>query len=169
MPRATGRPRLKAFPVEVPHVQRGGVDLVQAAGIDRHHRSIRSLPARERAHAADLAEEVMDVLPLELIVRQRVIAFLQRERARRHEREERAGARADRAVALGDGLGEIDVDAVADRAAMAATGMGLEHGSSSGRRYPIALGSIQSTSQWCPSRSWKLRPYMKPGSCGSAA
>src|ERR1043165_961986 len=33
----------------------------------------------------------------------------------------------------------------------------------------MAFGSIHSTSQWWPSRSWKLQPYMKPWSIGSLA
>src|SRR3954453_20805688 len=66
---------------------------------------------------------MVDVLLAELVVGQVVLAFLQREGARRHEGEQGATARADRAVALRHGLGDIDVDAVAHRAAMTAAGM----------------------------------------------
>jgi len=52
-------------------------DLVEAARIDRHHRPVRSLAARERAHAADFAEQVMDVLPVELVVGERAFALLE--------------------------------------------------------------------------------------------
>src|ERR1700693_469690 len=119
--------RLAALAVEVLPVQRGQVDVVEAAGIDCHRRPFGPFAARERAHAAALAEQVMDHLPVELVVGERVLAFLQRERACRNEREQRPGARADGAVALRDRLREIDLHAIADGAAVAAAVMGLEH------------------------------------------
>src|SRR5207302_3953267 len=102
--------------------------VVEAAGVDGDHRSARPLPAREGADAADPAEQMMDVLLVELVVGQRLFALLQREGAGGHERKQRAGARADGAVALGDGLREIDVDAIAHGAAVAAPVMGVGHG-----------------------------------------
>src|SRR5581483_3740619 len=119
--------RLAALPVEVLDAQRRGVDVVEAAGVDRRHRPLRALPARERADAAPLAEQVMDHLPVELVVGERLLALLQRERARWNEREQGAAARADGAVALDDGLREIDVHAIADGAAVATAVMGLDH------------------------------------------
>ena len=48
-------------------------------------KTARPFAARERPHAADLAEQVVDDLPVELVVGERILALLQRERAGRHE------------------------------------------------------------------------------------
>jgi hypothetical protein len=70
----------------------------------------------------------MDDLLLELVVGEGIFALFERERARRNEGEQAAGAPADGAVALGYRLGEVDVDAIADGAAVTAAMMGVGHG-----------------------------------------
>src|SRR4051812_24462884 len=119
--------RLAALAVEVLDAQPCQVDVVETAGVDRHHRPVRALAARKRTDAAALAEQVMDHLLVELVVGQRLFALLQRERVNRNEREQRPGARADGAVALGDGLREIDLHAIPDCAAVTAAVVGVGH------------------------------------------
>jgi len=80
--RATGSSRRSA------DAQRGRVEVVEASRVDRHHRPVWTLTAREGAHAADLAEQVVDDLLAELVVAEGALSLLQRERARRHEREQ---------------------------------------------------------------------------------
>src|SRR5206468_10765458 len=95
------------------------------------------LSARERPDAARLAEEMVDHLLVELVVGQRLLALLQHERGRRHEGQQGAGARADRAVALRDRLREVDLDAVAHRAAMTSAAVAVRHADLLWRGSPI--------------------------------
>src|SRR5262249_55014599 len=78
------------------------------------------LTARERAHAAARAEEVVDVLAAELVVAEGVLPRLQREILGGHEGQHRAGPLADRAVARERGLLEVERDLVAHLPAVTA-------------------------------------------------
>src|SRR5947209_5062892 len=75
------RRRSELLAVEVLDLQRRGIDVVEAARVHRHHRAIGPLAAGEGPDAAGFTEYVMDSLPVELVIGQRVLAFLQRERA----------------------------------------------------------------------------------------
>src|SRR5262249_19819046 len=87
-PRRRGLP---AAAVEGRGVERRGVDVVEAAHVDRDHLiALRSGSARERAHAALRAEQVMDRFLAELVVLEILGAGAQREACRWHERPERA-------------------------------------------------------------------------------
>src|SRR5262249_55148345 len=98
---------LQAAAVEGRGVERRGVDVVEAAYVDRDHLvALRIGPARERAHAALRAEQVMDRFLAELVVLKVPGAGAQREARRRHERPQRAALLADRAVA-GDDVAEV--------------------------------------------------------------
>src|SRR5262245_10950457 len=116
---------LEFLAVERSQRERGYVDLVQAADVDREHvRAVRRDAARIGADAAALAEQVMDYLLGELVVGLRVLAVEQRELRRRNEGPERTALRADRAVALRRPL-ERGLDAIADTAAMTAAFVGF--------------------------------------------
>src|SRR5262249_62055847 len=119
---------LQAAAVEGRGVERCGVDVVEAAHVDRDHLiALRSGSARERAHAALRTEQVMDRFLAELVVLEVLGAGGQREACRRHERPTRAAFLADRAVA-GDDLAKVGRYLEAYLAAMAAAGIGLGWG-----------------------------------------
>src|SRR5262249_25372363 len=123
---ACARPaRLQAAAVEGRGVERRGVDVVEAAHVDRDHLvALRIGSARERAHAALRAEQVMDRFLAELVVLEVLGAGAQRKACGRHERPQRATLLADRAVA-GNDVAECGRTLEAPLAAMAAAGIGL--------------------------------------------
>src|SRR6185436_19720047 len=126
------RLRRRRLHVVVPHVEvlhRGvdqllRVDVVQAV---HAHREL-AVALREGAHPALGAEAVMQRLPAELVVGERLLAGKQAEVARGHRREPRSRLEADRAVALERALGEVEAGLETHRAAVAAALVGLLHG-----------------------------------------
>src|SRR5688572_2891280 len=104
--------------------------IVEARDIHRIERAAQLLDVgvAERLGAALLAEPVVDGVAAELVVRQRLLALLEPERRRHHDRLPEAILAAGRAVALAGALGEVDLAGEADRAAMAAAMIGLLHG-----------------------------------------
>jgi hypothetical protein len=78
--------------VEMLNFQRGSVDVVEAARIDRDHRSLRTLAASEGPDAARFAEHVVDVSLPELVIGERFLAFLELERIGGNERKQRTRA-----------------------------------------------------------------------------
>src|SRR5687768_14316778 len=73
------RRRLPALAVELANGEPPQLHAVETPGVHGDHRPVRSLAARERAHAADLAEQVVDDLLVELVVGQRLFTLLQAE------------------------------------------------------------------------------------------
>ena len=72
--------RLETPTVDLLHCQLVGIDVVDAAHVDRHHlRTVRPLAARKRLDAAGRAEQVMDVVPVELVFGGRAFALQQLE------------------------------------------------------------------------------------------
>src|SRR6185436_15356150 len=125
------RLRRRRLRVVVPHVEvlHRGVDQllrIHAVQAVHAHREL-AVALRERAHAAASAEAVMQRLPAELVVAQRLLAGKQAEVAGGHRREPRPGLEADRAVALERALREVEVGLEAHRAAMTASLIGLFH------------------------------------------
>src|SRR6185503_21189875 len=123
------RRRLRVVVAHVEVLHRGvdqllRIDAVQAV---HAHREL-AVALREGAHAAFAAEAVMQRLPAELVVAQRLLAGKQAEVARGHRREPGPRLEADRAVALERALGEVEVGLEAHRAAMAAALVGCLHG-----------------------------------------
>jgi len=89
-----------------------------------------TLTAREGAHAADLAEQVVDDLLAELVVAEGASPFSS-VNALAGTNESKAPVRAQmEQFALRDRLRKVDVDAIADGAAVAAALTGLWHASS---------------------------------------
>src|SRR5262245_36555847 len=116
---------LQATAVERRERERRDVELVEAAHVDCHHlAAVRRRSAREGAHPALRAEQVVDRLLAELVVPEIVRSRAQREMLRRHEGPERTALLADRAVA-GDDAAEVGGHLKTHFAAMAATGIGL--------------------------------------------
>lgn len=112
-------------------------DLVDARVIEAHHVDRVVEPARLRdvgpmvgVHAAMPAEQVMHAVRVELVVGELALARDETERLGPDARAPEALLRADRAIALAGAGGEVDVRLEADRAAMAAAVIGLEHGAS---------------------------------------
>src|SRR5687768_14666428 len=123
--------RRRRLRIVVPHVEvlhRGidqllRIDAVQAVHAHRHLLA----GARERAHAALVAEAVMDHFSAELVVDERLLAGKQAEVARRDTRQPGARLEADRAVAFEGALREVEIGLEAHRAAVAAAVIGLLH------------------------------------------
>src|SRR5262249_2922150 len=104
--------------------------------------ALRVGAARERLDPTLAAEHVMDDVLVELVVGQYVLALLELELLDRGEGEQRASAAAHRTVARNDRLREVELDGVADRAAVTASRVrGGGHGDHSTRPRPLALAS----------------------------
>jgi hypothetical protein len=58
--------RLLRGAVEVLHLELRNVDTRETARVDRDGRPVRPLPARKRLHPANLAEQMTDMLAIEL-------------------------------------------------------------------------------------------------------
>src|SRR5690606_27039153 len=120
--------QLERTAVERRHGELRRLDAVETPDVDRdHRRAVGARAARERADSAVRAEEVVDPLLPELVVREGLLAGEQPEAVGGREGQQRAGLRADRAVAL-DHAPEIGGHFVADAAAMAAARPGLRFG-----------------------------------------
>jgi hypothetical protein len=106
--------------------KRTEIDVVEGTHIDRDRLGIVATARAERTNSACAAEQVMDDLFVELIVRLVVLAREQGELRPRHEREQIAALLAERAVAR-HGFMNVGFDLVADTTAMAATGLLIGH------------------------------------------
>src|SRR5690606_17402290 len=96
-------------------------DPLQAAHVDGdHRRAVGACGAGERFHPARGAEEMLDLVGVEAVLRQPVLALQDGEIGRRREGEDAAPALAIGTVA-GDRLRKIDVDTEANVPAMAAS------------------------------------------------
>src|SRR5919109_5525099 len=105
---------LPAAAVELGRVQRENVDTIQASGIDRDHRgAVGPGTAGKGFDPADLAEEMVDDVFVELEVRQALLTGEQREILCRREGQNASQPPAARAVAS-DGVIEIGGDLVAN-------------------------------------------------------
>src|SRR3954470_1719315 len=117
--------------VEIDDRQRGEhrrVHAIAAVHAQGHHVvAFGVLGARERPHAAHLAEMVMDPLLAELVVAQLVLAAEHAHVALRHECEPGARLQANGAVAAECAFLEIRVGLEAHRLAMATTAVGFLH------------------------------------------
>jgi len=118
--------RLLALAVVLHQAQPLGVHVIEAADVDGHRgRAAGAGSPRERFDAAYAAEKMMDVLLVELIVGQDVLARLQLELLGGCEREQCPRAPAHRAIATNDGLGEIHADLVSNSPALTSARVGL--------------------------------------------
>src|ERR1700687_6392701 len=85
---ASSRGVLPAAAVDLLHLERVRIDAVEAADIDGHHlRCARPFAAREGLDAAGRAEQVVDVVLVELAIRRRALAGCQREGGRGSKRQ----------------------------------------------------------------------------------
>jgi len=100
------------------------LDVVEAAHVDGAHIVALAVGATsEGTNAAHGAEQVMDLLLVEEIVREDILTRLQRELIGGHEAQHRARLAADGTVA-GDGrLGEVELNLEANLAAVTAAGV----------------------------------------------
>src|SRR5204863_1502781 len=116
---------LHVLAVERHQLERRDIDIVEAIHVDGEGLvAVWRESARERAGAAGLAEQMMDFLFAELVVRQRIVALDELELRRLDERPRRAALDADRAVAV-DNFRQVAGGLVTDAAAMAAALIGL--------------------------------------------
>src|SRR5581483_10478797 len=77
--------------VDFLHRQPVEIDVVDAAGVDRDHfRAVGPLATGERLYAAGRAEQVMDIVAVELVFGHRTFALQELEVRCRHERQKRA-------------------------------------------------------------------------------
>src|SRR5262245_66303693 len=91
---------LEAAAIERRDLERRQIDAVQAAHVDGNHvRAVRHLAAGERFDSAAGTEQVMDHLPVELVIRHVVLAKTQGDLVRPQERPQDAALAAGRAVA----------------------------------------------------------------------
>src|SRR5690606_4530641 len=115
---------LQALAVDRREGERADVHLVEAANVDRDHlRAVGGGAPGEGFDPAGRAEQMVDVLPAELVIGQRVLSRAELEPLRLDEGQQQAALRADRAVA-GDDLLQVGLRFVADLAAVAAARIG---------------------------------------------
>src|SRR6185436_7250296 len=81
------------------------------------------------------AEQVMDDVAAELVVRQRLLALQQSEGGRHDDRLPEAAFAAGGAIAFAGAIDEVELAFAANRAAMAAAAIGLLHDQRSPARY----------------------------------
>jgi len=118
------------FAVERHQLEHRDIDIVEATHVDGEGlvRRFGARPRENETDAAGLAEQMMDFLFAELVVRQRIVALDELELRRIDERPNRAALDADRAVAV-DNLRQVADGFVAHAAAMATAliGFGIGH------------------------------------------
>src|SRR5689334_12458004 len=138
--------------IDIGHRERGELfirEIVQTADDNGDELTVgRRAHVRKRLDPASLAEHVIDAVGAEVVLAERVLALQEAKVGTIDGDQPVAALAADRAVASHCSLTEVDVGFVADRATMAAAGMGLFHrnllGGLCGRRSSSRLADTRS-------------------------